>query len=977
MDPLTALGLAANIAQFVEYGIKLTSTISELYHSPDGTTKENTSLEIIVADMQNLAGALVDENSKGQGPLTILAENCYNISVDLQRIFTDLKIPQDTNHPKWQAFRQTIRAQGKANEIEKLYHRLEKNRSQLATHMIFLLRCNYPVLVPLQSMLITDSDKQSKALRTLNSVAKDTRDLTTAQDNTAKGLESLKVEVLQLAKNISKEKSLTIQTKGEVLSLRNKLLDLLNQNARSQRKNRIMRSLEFEQMRSRKTQIKGYFPRTFDWAHHDSEEVDQNADRIRTNFRHWLSCEDGVFWVAGKAGSGKSTFMKFLGEDGKEETEKALHEWGGSTRVVSAYYFFWVGGTELQRSREGMLRSLLFDILKQAPALIPTAFPSLWDEDNFDELLFGEMFDVDELLQAFKRLADQETETVKICLFVDGLDEFDASDPSVRLENLLELIDELSASPRIKLCISSRTWNEFEEHFKLSQWKFYLHDLTKTDIERLINKRMSANAKFQDLRRKNPAGCERLFSEIAERAKGVILWVVLVIDQLLSEARINGTMDDLYEELVQFPPELKDYFKLMWGRIKHKNKAARVLRVTSEAVEPLSLLALHFLEQGWRDSDFVEDPEFPTITDSELEEIHGRMTIRLEKYAKDLLQVQPVNPDGDSFLKHRVDFLHRTVVDFLRSEDMAEEIKDLSIQDEPTFEPVVALCKISLALVKSLQLPQGLGHECNSKRLNSFFALVDQVMFYAGAAEQLRPPQPQTNILDELDRFNIAQTKDLSVHWTNRRESAKGLLQEYGGNSFLALAIQMNLRLYVASKLDKDPNLVSVKKNRPLLDYALRPNIITPLLGNRLRLLDKDQPIDTKMVWLLLSKGGDPNQEIHIYDYQTPWSLFLTKCYEKHAAIKKRKLERSAWCHALALLIENGADVDRKCITYVVQSEGQRAKETKMRVDEVIVHAFAADEVANLQSLVDTKRKERETAKRQWSVSWVVERLFG
>lgn len=184
----------------------------------------------------------------------------------------------------------------------------------------------------------------------------------------------------------------------------------------------------------------------------------------------------------------------------------------------------------------------------------------------------------------------------------------------------------------------------------------------------------------------------------------------------------------------------------------------------------------------------------------------------------------------------------------------------------------------------------------------------------------------------------------------------------------------MNLRFYVAGKLNKNPKLVGAKKNRPLLDYALRPNIITPLLGNRLRLLDKDQPIDTKMVELILSKGGDPNQEIYIYDSQTPWSLFLTKCYEKHAMIKKRKLERSAWCHALALLIENGADVNRKCITYVVQSDEQRAKETKMRVDEVIAHAFAADEIADLQSLVDTKRKEREG---QWSVSWVLGRFFG
>lgn len=140
MDPLTALGLAANIAQFIEYGIKLTSSVSEIYHSPEGTTRDNADLDVIAADLQAVTLSMLDAQSQSQGTLRLLTSNCYHIGFDLQQILEDLKIPDGASHPKWQAFRQAIRAQGKAKEIKKNYDKLEKSRGQLATHMIFLLR---------------------------------------------------------------------------------------------------------------------------------------------------------------------------------------------------------------------------------------------------------------------------------------------------------------------------------------------------------------------------------------------------------------------------------------------------------------------------------------------------------------------------------------------------------------------------------------------------------------------------------------------------------------------------------------------------------------------------------------------------------------------------------------------------------------------------------------------------------------------
>lgn len=60
---------------------------------------------------------------------------------------------------------------------------------------------------------------------------------------------------------------------------------------------------------------------------------------------------------------------------------------------------------------------------------------------------------------------------------------------------------------------------------------------------------------------------------------------------------------------------------------------------------------------------------------------------------------------------------------------------------------------------------------------------------------------------------------------------------------------------------DKNPNLLRAKGGRPFLDYALRPNIVTPM-----RLPQLIEFIDFDMVRLYLdNEGGNPNGKVSIY----------------------------------------------------------------------------------------------------------------
>jgi hypothetical protein len=92
----------------------------------------------------------------------------------------------------------------------------------------------------------------------------------------------------------------------------------------------------------------------------------------------WLRSGDKIYWIGGKAGSGKFTLMKFLCDHPR--TKQELCEWAGQKQVVMASFFFWITGNEIQKSQNGLFQSLLFEILRQCPSMIKTLCKSRWEE---------------------------------------------------------------------------------------------------------------------------------------------------------------------------------------------------------------------------------------------------------------------------------------------------------------------------------------------------------------------------------------------------------------------------------------------------------------------------------------------------------------------------------------------------------------------------------------------------------------------
>ena len=69
--------------------------------------------------------------------------------------------------------------------------------------------------------------------------------------------------------------------------------------------------------------------------------------------------------------------MKYLSDNPK--VVENLQAWAGDTKLVTASFYFWNAGNSMQKSHEGLLQSLLFEVLRKCPSLIKIVCPDRWD----------------------------------------------------------------------------------------------------------------------------------------------------------------------------------------------------------------------------------------------------------------------------------------------------------------------------------------------------------------------------------------------------------------------------------------------------------------------------------------------------------------------------------------------------------------------------------------------------------------------
>ena len=159
-----------------------------------------------------------------------------------------------------------------------------------------------------------------------------------------------------------------------------------------------------------------------------------------------------------------------------------------------ASHYFWNSGHTMQRTQEGLLQSLLFQLLRQFPDAIPAVAGARWEADSTG-LQNPTPWTRKELTNGIGFILAHTGLPARFCFFLDGLDEYEGDHTG-----LIEDLNVLAASEKVKLCVSSRPWNAFRDAYGESEtFQFVLEKLTKSDMPSYIKDVLENDIRFKKL----------------------------------------------------------------------------------------------------------------------------------------------------------------------------------------------------------------------------------------------------------------------------------------------------------------------------------------------------------------------------------------------------------------------------------------------------------------------------------------------
>ncbi|KIW63942.1 hypothetical protein PV04_08904 [Phialophora macrospora] len=663
MDPATALSIAGNILQFTEFAIKLVSKSTELYkndalvehidlgRAADQLRKfqlprqvqsdiQNAKLSMQLDDLHRPKEQGNEEQESEKQDIMLLSQlqethdYCTECARDIIKAVDRLRVSGP--HKKWRSFRHALSTVLGDTKLDTPEKSLNGARQQLILFLV--LYTEQKRGADTNTILRTHATVQEAVMSVMQEIGQDFR------------------------------KSISDLRRDLVNAQQPEQDDLIATFLRSQRAHLTPIEQALDRIEDREGVIEKAHEDTFQWV------LQRNSHRDVSwhNFSEWLSDREArhnIYWVTGKPGSGKSTLMKFLADS--TTTSELLSGWASPDYLYMTKCFFWSPGMPLQKSMEGLLRTLLFQLFsdrKTNHTVIQSASPWRWYaivSGNTTQ----DPWSTGELLKAFASAVRQLAHHSKLFLFVDGLDEF-GHDNHERQE-LVDLFLSLQEQKNVKMCLSSRPWDIFEDAFD-GLPSLRLEDLTREDIVKFVHTNCDNSKAFRDRpsREKN-----LLKGEIVKKSDGLFLWVRLVVRRLQVEIqdghRSPATLLD------EIPKGLDEYFEYMLQKINpgKRAQASRILQIMvgkDWSMDSPSLMTLSFTDEGIADFASVE-----RVTRESRDDIEARITSLKRLFQSQCMDLLVCRPDNLQTRRYSfagvpweyitVNYIHRSVKEFLCS----------------------------------------------------------------------------------------------------------------------------------------------------------------------------------------------------------------------------------------------------------------------------------------------------------------------
>ena len=701
----------------------------------------------------------------------------------------------------------------------------------------------------------------------------------------------------------------------------------------------MVQSLHFTMIDDRHDAIPEAHRQTFRWI------FDENRKEgcPWSNFAEWLRTGSGLYWINGKAGSGKSTLMRYIFNNAK--TRQQLNYWAGESSLDISGFFFWNSGSPIQRSQAGLLKSLLFQALQQQPNLVRVVFPEEWAMYSSSTVnhtrIRNHHYSLSTLQKAFKRWIDLLPSSSKVCFFIDGLDEYDGDH-----EEIAEFFKGLSSrTSNVKLCVSSRPWVVFDDAFKGIPM-LRLQDLTFDDIQAYVFDKLEGHDRMRLLKNAEPGHAAGLVNEVVTKASGVFLWVTLVVKSLLNGLRNRDCIGDLRRRLSELPSDLDKFYTHMLNHVDplYREQAARTFRIFETLVgfSHWNVYALEFelalkgtfqntqLDEGGGPMGWVE-------VSSRIRQLD----IHLKSRCDGLLELHHF--DHASVISNcysTVHFMHRTVKDFLDTPRARAWIS--AAITSPDFDPNLSIATSHVIMIKrdifggngdqgiQIMPPYDNANVCAS---------ISTTMGYAREVEDADKLN-YSSVIDELSRVGMQKWR-MDEGPLSANVVSNGVLMHTGESwmtcdkprkwkrDFIGLAIRHGLLSYVEREVREDRSLVLEQRETPLL-------LETLICGNN----DQLKPWSPQMADILLRHGANPNQ---LWRGNSPWQHALTNAHEQYS---------SHDALLLTTMLTYGASVFTTCtlnhqIGRLSRSTRGHASHTVEDVIENVIEHAIEDEIEN------------------------------
>jgi hypothetical protein len=908
MEPLAALSVAANVIQLVDYGTRLIRNIHQLHQ--DGQVSEDIDLQIVTKDLRDLNGRLQtsavqrrDQHSFAgdKSALVHLVRGCNKVA---DEVIGRLSKLSGAKHKSWDSFRLALKSLWTRKEIEAISARLESYRDQLVLRILVDLRDDIKSLSFDFNARLDSLQKENKAI--ITNILKDHATITNELRNSVAAINQFQADRSYLS--VSNYTASASSWSDMPYHDSTRISKSHFENAISQARlpgpltlqKRLMRWLQFRMMHVRHDEVDKAHEKTFRWIFHERRAQEQ--ERRWSDLVEWLESCSSCYWVNGKAGSGKSTLMKYIVDH--PQTHSMLSKWAGPDILVTASFFFWNSGTTLQKSHAGLLRSILLEVLQQRQDLIPFAFPDLSQLLSEEHSMNKASAPVSaELDKAFLLLIRQKNLPVKLAFFIDGLDEYNGD--HTEMASFLKTI--AATYTNVKLLISSRPIPAYDVAFS-GLPRLRLQDLTHDDIKLYVQSGIKDHYRMRTLFEFEPDKAVLLMLRLIEKAEGVFLWVKLVVQSLTEGLENYDCMSDLLKRLEELPLDLEGLYRRILQQIppRYLQQAARLIQIVKQNTLVETHYPLRFQELTLAlEGKIGHGPE--TISPSQLAEARRYLSSR----CRGLLEA---HQDGACVI---VRYMHQTVKEFLSLPDIRTNIQTLASGNN--FDPNVSLCKQSLILMSG-EFPEH--YPIDQSLINAAVDKWKRVVAFCRMAEQ-STGRAQTKFVEKLDKImtdahrnatsmrrpfqgdrKVAGILDCNCHWSEFFDDENHERGYCWYDDLPSFAIRNGLALTAQDMLSRR---TWYKRGRHYLDYAVFPDPV-----------HFEEFINPDMVEFLLEHGARPND---VYLGSAPWrnALFHTGELWLHFrartlvfVVDEERLPRAPnfayWSRIIKLMLHFGAD---------------------------------------------------------------------